>query len=427
MATCVRILSVALLAVCGARQADAVRPGHTAIALDTAVQAEDKETCKALAVAFVAALPIPIPVLPGIVQLIGLGICCPKSVQDFFAQKARQAKVKMFGKKDGDELIAELDRAEDDDNSDDAKADVDESEDDSPEELAEEYVQNTGEGMVLSTDEVQDMYDSTDDAHKRDEYEREHPWVAYNTLMKLYRFHFLDDEQERDLCKLASNYTKMKVVHVATLRRDADLQAKKIHKQLAVGEEIVVLDRKIVDGRVRVRCDRGWASVISKNGKVLLEEVGPESRPCHDLIGEHLVKLKNEYDFLPAILPGESRKCEQLPAQLTDSTTAQTEEDEDLSVDPALEVDDPEFAGDLKRKLSQVQRFKRSVISKTKKFKRGFCTKLASRLTNIMDSIKKLVAKYKAGGVAHDEVERLKQKYCRDISSPEDADEPAEE
>ena len=43
--------------------------------------------------------------------------------------------------------------------------------------------------------------------------------------------------------------------------------------KMEVGQIIVVSERKELDGTVRVRFNGGWASVTSKSGKVLLEEV----------------------------------------------------------------------------------------------------------------------------------------------------------
>ena len=45
---------------------------------------------------------------------------------------------------------------------------------------------------------------------------------------------------------------------------------------MPAGEEIEAIDQATVDGTSRVRFDRGWVSVTSKNGKALLELISDE-------------------------------------------------------------------------------------------------------------------------------------------------------
>jgi hypothetical protein len=72
---------------------------------------------------------------------------------------------------------------------------------------------------------------------------------------------------------------------VVIVRSAADLQSEKVGK-LEPGEVIVVLGTKEIGPLRRVRCDRGWVSVTSQNGAVLLErttaappEPEPEPKP----------------------------------------------------------------------------------------------------------------------------------------------------
>ena len=52
---------------------------------------------------------------------------------------------------------------------------------------------------------------------------------------------------------------------------DGDATAK-----LTVGQEIIVLEQREVDGITRVRFDGGWTSVTAKSGKALLERIEAE-------------------------------------------------------------------------------------------------------------------------------------------------------
>jgi Ca2+-binding EF-hand superfamily protein len=58
------------------------------------------------------------------------------------------------------------------------------------------------------------------------------------------------------------------------LRQGADLSSPTSGK-LRQGQRLEFFGRCCVDGAVRLQCSRGWASFISKNGTVLLEEVCP--------------------------------------------------------------------------------------------------------------------------------------------------------
>ena len=96
------------------------------------------------------------------------------------------------------------------------------------------------------------------------------------------------------------------------IRASADLQSDKVGK-LEPGEVIVVLGTKDVGSTSRVRCARGWASVTSKSGALLLErttsaqpEPEPEPEPeaesklqSNASVGAEKVRFKGRHlDFL---------------------------------------------------------------------------------------------------------------------------------
>ena len=101
-----------------------------------------------------------------------------------------------------------------------------------------------------------------------------------------------------------------KALTVVIIRASADLQSDKVGK-LEPGEVIVVLGTKDVGSTSRVRCVRGWASVTSKSGALLLErttsaqpEPEPEPEPESKLqsnasVGADKVRFKGRHlDFL---------------------------------------------------------------------------------------------------------------------------------
>ncbi len=64
-----------------------------------------------------------------------------------------------------------------------------------------------------------------------------------------------------------------KAVAAGIIRSGVDLGSEKVGS-LAVGDELVALETDLVGHTLRVRFDRGWASVFSKSGKCVLKEIG---------------------------------------------------------------------------------------------------------------------------------------------------------
>ena len=80
----------------------------------------------------------------------------------------------------------------------------------------------------------------------------------------------------------AAQYYLYKAVASGVIREGAAMDSDKAGR-VEEGETIIVTERQEVDGTMRVKFDRGWTSVTSKSGKVLLEEVeevdGDDSEP----------------------------------------------------------------------------------------------------------------------------------------------------
>ena len=80
------------------------------------------------------------------------------------------------------------------------------------------------------------------------------------------------------------------------LREAADLSSVKVGT-LSQDEEIEVLEHSYVDGAVRVRCARGWASVSTRKGKPLLAPLGQPQEGSEHVVAR-LADLANHIDDL---------------------------------------------------------------------------------------------------------------------------------
>ena len=75
---------------------------------------------------------------------------------------------------------------------------------------------------------------------------------------------------------VASEVLRYRALQEGQIRAEAAMTSEKVGR-LSAGQDIEVVDRVTVDGTTRVRFDRGWVSVTSKQGKALLELIsGPE-------------------------------------------------------------------------------------------------------------------------------------------------------
>ena len=77
-----------------------------------------------------------------------------------------------------------------------------------------------------------------------------------------------------------------KLLAMGVVRRSAEMESDKVGK-LQEGEVIIALGSKQLGETTRVRCDRGWVSVTSKTGTLLLERTAgtppePEPEPVGD-------------------------------------------------------------------------------------------------------------------------------------------------
>jgi hypothetical protein len=95
-----------------------------------------------------------------------------------------------------------------------------------------------------------------------------------------------------------------KLLALGIVRASAELQSEKVAK-LEPGEVVVALGTKDVGATTRVRCERGWVSVTSKTGTLLLErtaaaplEPEPEPEPAAKPAGGTVKFQGRHLDFL---------------------------------------------------------------------------------------------------------------------------------
>ena len=83
-----------------------------------------------------------------------------------------------------------------------------------------------------------------------------------------------ENRRERELIEGGSDDTRFRVLERAMLKDGCELDSE-IVGSLTEGTVIRCLERKTnLEGQDRVRCNKGWVSVVAKDGSVLLEQVG---------------------------------------------------------------------------------------------------------------------------------------------------------